>query len=233
MMGFICVTAIASCALANRGISVAVALMLCVVLSLIATAVYSIWARRPSLLVLVVLSLVYLTAADGGVVPGAERYLPTELTLERFCKNHTALNSGRKRSKSLTQWASRLCLEDHHGDLQYLTPVSPSVAQHKTQHDPPSDPIDVDALLETLLEPDVANEDDVLRQVSGATVPVPIVRFAPANVVTISRKRDLPQNRAFFISGHCLVVLSVLAMAMVWEGHRSKRLNTRDVSTVD
>ena len=184
-------------------------MMVIVVISLLALTFVGIWKRRPLAFVVVVLSMGYLAIADGGNFPSAEpeRYLPTEWGLERCCIGHTAMNSGRRRSNSLTEWA--LAVNPNHKDWHYAT-QSKSKADANTRRSWTITTEEVtDETLDELLEM-VDSGPALPNPMLGVTIKLP--KITPVTIVTISRNRDSPQNRSFFIVGHCLFVILISAL---------------------
>ena len=222
MFGLVFLAAVACYVLAKPAIDLAAILMAVVLVSLVAFLVFSFWMRRLRLILIVLLSLVYLVIADGGVVRTAERILPTEWCLERFCSGHTSLNSGRKRSDSLTQWISRLYLEPDHRDLNYVYSTRPVFDKEKVVHR--SNDISEQTLDELLSLVDGPKSTSPVFQ---SPVNIQFPKITVTSVSTVSRRRDCPQNRAFFIMGHCLTVLLVLAVVVVWEIVRLRRTKTQ------
>jgi len=113
--------AIASHVMARPTITAVVVVALLTVLSLSVLTAIGLWKRRPLLIAVAFVCCCYLGIADGGVYPGAEKYLPSEWLLCRCSTSHTVVSSGRKRSKSLAKWAARVSLEDNHKDLSLVS----------------------------------------------------------------------------------------------------------------
>lgn len=208
------------CAMFVRpGISMAKVSMVAVTISIFAAACVGLRSRRPIAFVFVILSMVYLAMADGGILPSAERYLPPEWGLERCCGWHTSFDNGRRRSISLTKWV--LAVNPKHKDWQYVTE-----AKRKTSSDkrtPPETEPTTDETLEDLLDLADTNLSDEATGLLEPSVKLPVVVPTPVTRVTISRKRDLPQNRPFFIMGHCLVVTLLSANGIIYISATSNR----------
>lgn len=191
LLVFVSAAGLASYTLSRPSIAAAIFLMLVVVLSLLALAVFGLWTRRSVPLVFVCFFLGYLVIADGGVLPEKERYLPTEWGLARCCRSHTVFNNGRKRSVSLTRWASRLCLDPNHKDW-----VAVSSTQRKRM-------------------PDSNGAADNVSGPFPPSIALPTFAFTAVTTVKTASKRDDPQNRAFFLIGHCLVVISLVTVVLI------------------
>ena len=216
---FVSIAGLACFALATHSFAVAITFMLCVALSLVLMTVYSVWVRRPRLLLSVVFSIAYLIVADGGFFfSGAVQWLPTEWALQRCSRVHTLLHSGVKRhNESLTRWALQLCWAPNHNDWDLVFWKKFAVAKNNRPKGSLSKT--TDATLDLLLEQVDLQEDELITP--PPAIVLPALRFTPTTHVTVLRHRDQPQNRAFFTSGHCLVVLLTLAVVMLC--HRSFR----------
>ena len=214
MFIFVSVAGLACFALATHSFAVAITFMLCVALSLVLITVYSVWARKPRLLVLIICSIAYLIVADGGLFPSAVQWLPTEWSLQRCSRTHTHIYSGLKRhNESLTRWALQLCWEPNHNDWDLVFGKKFAVAKNNRPKDSSSEI--TDATLDLLLVRIDSQEYDLIRPPSAIVLPT--FKVTPTTQVIFLRHRDQPQNRAFFISGHCLAVLLTLAVVMLLE----------------
>lgn len=190
MFVFASLSSVAACAMSRPATLSAIVAILAAVLSLVLLSVVALWNRRPVPVVVVCFCCCYLCIADGGLFPTIERYLPTEWVLSQCSTSGTVFDSGRKRSDSLAVWTSRLCLEDNHKDWESV----PSTAATRT--------------ISSSSTPD----DD--QRISGVTVKLPTFAMTTANTVVIVSNRDDPQNRAFFIIGHCICVIVVAMLTM-------------------
>jgi hypothetical protein len=207
---FVLVTlaAIASHALARPTIIAALIVALVMVLSLSVLTVIGFWKRRPLLIAVALVCYCYLGMADGGVLPGAERYLPSEWLLCRCSTYHTVIFNGRKPSKSLVIWAVRDSLENKVKDQSSVSSSKRAPRQ----------------LLASVAHHAPDGDD---------TVSIPLPRFALTKVGTTITifKRDDPQNRAFFIIGHCLFVNSVVIIVGMVQTQLYRRKRVRDKSS--
>lgn len=181
--------------LARPSLSVAVVVMTATALSLFYVIVLASKKRHPFAIVLVCLCCCYLGVADGGAFPDAERLLPTEWLLSHGTTYHTVFTNGRTRSDSLAQWAWRVCKEEKaHQDWDVIH--SP-VKNRRRDVDPASS---VGAASR-----------------SSTTVNLPTFTVIPVTTTRTAAKRDAPQNRTFFIVGHCwwaglVVVLTLMIL---------------------
>ena len=195
---FACASGIALFTLAQPTISTTILLMLVTATSLMVLALNGYRSRRSFPLVVAFSVFCYLVIADGGVLPRLERYLPTEWLLNRCSSEQTVVDSGRKRSDSLTKWMSRLCLEQKHKDLNALSSVccQPTI--------------------------DSKNATDAASIHFDTSIVLPAFALTNSTTVKISTKRDGPENRAFFITGHCLVAIAIVAVAMIKSPYKTK-----------
>ncbi len=196
---FVSAASVASFALGNPVVEVSILMMLAAATSIIALLVFGVWTRRVFPLLLACFLGGYLTIADGGVFPEKERYLPTEWALARCCRGHTNLENGRKRTVSLTKWISRLCLEPNHKDWDAVTTLKYSPTSGSATN----------------------RMAEVATSQSDASIELQLPRFAMTTVSSVKTvsTRAFPQNRGFFITGHCLVVVSITMFMVI--GYRS------------
>jgi hypothetical protein len=176
-------------------------LVLIVVFGLLMLAVFGLCTRRSIPFGLACFFLCYLAIADGAVFPEKVRYLPTEWVLARCCRSNTVFDNGRERSVSLTRWASRLCLEPNHKDRDA---VSRNNRKWVT---------------------DSNNAADIVSGHFSPSMTLPTVALTAATTVKTASKRDEPQNRAFFITGHCLFVISILTVVLIWYNSAATQKN--------
>jgi len=210
---FVSIAGLACFALATHSFAVAITFMLCVALSLVSMTVYSVWVRRPRLLLSVIFSIAYLIVADGGFFPGAVQWLPTEWSLQRCSRVHTLFYSVKRHNESLTRWALQLCCEPNHNDWDLVFWKKFAVAKNNRLKGSLSET--TDATLDLLLEQVDLQEGELITP--PPAIVLPVFKVTPTTHVTVLRHRDQPQNRAFFISGHCLAVLLMLAVVMLWK----------------
>ena len=217
---------VASLGLVNANVGMVKVMMVATAASILILAVVGFLTRRPIIAsVLVTLSVGYIVIADGGTFPSAERYLPSEWALENCCDSHMLLGNACKRSRSsLTQWG--LAIDSSHPDWQYANEghINP-VYSKKTlpEHD-------TDATLDDLLDLVDSSSSNGTTGVA-TTVKLPVLALAnPVTVVITIYKRDDPQNIPFFIVGHCLVVITITAIAIIYfcsVGKRGRALSNK------
>ena len=124
--------------------------------------------------------------------PLAERFLPTERLLCQCSPGtYTVLRSGRKTSNSLVIWAWRLCFEKNHRDWNAVTSFER----------PP-----------TTVYGNIANVD---AGPFNTTVKLPKMAFTTVTPIRTITSRDYPQNRTFFIIGHCFFVILLALLALM------------------
>ena len=111
----------------------------------------------------------------------------------------------------------QLCWEPNHNDWDLVLWKKFAIAKNNRPKDSLFET--TDATLDLILEQVDLQKDELITP--PPAIVLPTLKFTPTTHVTVLRHRDQPQNRAFFISGHCLVVLLMLAVVMLC--HRSLR----------
>lgn len=195
LLALVAFAGIASCLMARPTIFAAIVVALLAVLSLVTLTIIGLWIRRPFPIVVACACVCYLGIADGGWFPELERYLPTEWLLCQCSTSHTVIDSGRKRSVSLSKWAARVCLEENHKDRNLN-----ASSEHFPSH------------------PTIVASDDSSN--ISTTVKLPKFAMTTVNTIRTVTKRDDPENRAFFIIGHCLFVILSAVFVILLQSRR-------------
>lgn len=182
-----CFVAAACLTLNYPSFPLAIATALLMLLTLLTVMVLTIRRRRFWALLMIGLCGCYLVIADGGVFPGGERSLPTEWFLSQNTMPIAYENSGLLYSRSLSLWAWRVGRGEVHKDPNYIAP--------------PGKRIKSDVATVLILSSGVAPQ-----------VKLPTFNVMSVQIILVSAKRDAPQNRPYFIIGHCWFVILVLLL---------------------
>lgn len=197
---------IASSTLIQPGMATTIVVMLATVICLLMVFTLGAWRLNYFAISMVCLGCCYLIVADGGVFPKMEKNLPTEWLLERGPGLDTTIHSGVKSfgSMSLTLWM--VCEKHDHYDRKSFSAFD-KVPREET------------------------NDTSVKKDTGPTGISVKIPEYAITSkqtFVTIS-KRDHPQNRTYFILGHCwfVILISMFVLTTLFQGKRKTRISVK------
>jgi hypothetical protein len=167
----------------------------------------SLLRRSTCRLTIALVCVAYLVVADGGTAPAAVRYLPIEHAIELVANRcGTVLDSGRRRSRSLSRWLVRVFIEPTHKD--YPRTRNATRRPESSAIDSLDSELDIDDLLGLV--------DQTTATGPLVTVSLPTLAMTVTNTHSITRSRNDPSNRPLYIIGHCIFVLLFVVLAIAY-----------------